>query len=171
MRYLRHFPTVAGILMLATLAHAGDKQDDKAGHAGMPSHCCRFVKCPQCCHDCVFSAEKAKETKSCYDVECKPICIPKVTFPWQKGCCCCDKDGDKDGCCAVHNGAKKRSVRVLKKYEYECPHCKYQWTPVSDKDDWRHSDVKDKTSAPEPTPADDATVPPSAPATASRTGV
>ena len=166
MRYFRHFLTIASILMLATLVRAGDNEDGKPGHAGKSGHGCRTVKCPQCCHDCVFSAEKSKKTDSCYEVECKPICIPRVVFPWQKGCCSCGKDGGKDGCCAVHNGAKKRSVRVLKKYEYECSHCKYQWTPVSDKDGWKDSDLKDKTIAPEPGPANGMAVPPAPPVSA-----
>jgi len=67
-------------------------------------------------------------------VVCKDICIPRIVLPWQKGRCTCGKggkDGDgKDGCCAIHNGAKTKSVRVLKKYEYECGRCKYKWTPM-----------------------------------------
>ena len=108
---------------------AGDNPKDK-------SHCgkgCR-VRCPNCCHECVFSAEKAKETKNCYEVECKEICIPRIVFPWQK--CGCGKGskgcGDgKGSCCGHNNGARTKSVRVLVKYAYECSVCAYKWNPVS----------------------------------------
>ncbi len=155
----------SSMLMLATSLQAGD--DAKHGHDGKLGHGLHVVKCPQCCHDCVFSAEKAKVTHSCYAAECKPICIPRVVFPWQKGCCTCGKggkDGGKDGCCAVHNGVKKRSVRVLKKYEYECSHCKYQWTPVDYKDKVKDDVLKDGEIA--PIPEGDMTVPPPPPVSA-----
>jgi hypothetical protein len=160
----------SSMLMLATNLQAGD--DAKHRHGGKLGHGLHVVKCPQCCHDCVFSAEKAKETKSCYAAECKPICIPRVVFPWQKGCCTCGKggkDGGKDGCCAVHNGVKKRSVRVLKKYEYECSKCKYQWTPVDDKDGDKDGDWKDEMPA--PIPAGDVDVPPPPPVSAQHRAV
>ena len=87
--------------------------------------------------------EKTDAKKHCWTVECKQICIPRIVLPWQKrhslpcmgnGCCdtctgggCCD-----DGCrtvCLSHNGARVRTVRVLKKHSYTCPQCKYTWTP------------------------------------------
>jgi hypothetical protein len=163
MRSISSILILASLLALATVASAGDEAacGDKSCKAG---HGCKIVRCPQCCHDCVFSAEKDKETRTCYTAECKPICIPRVVFPWQSGCCTCgkgDKDG-KDGCCAIHNGVKKRSVRVLKKYEYECSKCKYQWNVVDDKDGYK----ADKALEPQVAPAADPTVPPPPPISA-----
>jgi hypothetical protein len=79
---------------------------------------------------CDFSVVKDKETKHCYSTECKPICIPRVTFPWQKGCghakgkACGDE-------CSFNGCARVKVVRVLMKEEYECSRCKCVWTPVS----------------------------------------
>lgn len=73
------------------------------------------VCCPQCHYVCKFSVEKEKVKKYCWQTECKPICIPKVTFPWQN--CCAPK-------CA-----RVKHVSVLKKHEYECEKCKYKFTP------------------------------------------
>jgi hypothetical protein len=116
-------------MSMGSAVFAGDGPGEKSDCGG---GC--IVRCPNCCHECVFSANKEKVTKSCYDVVCKDICIPRIVFPWQKGCCSCAKDGKdgdgKDGCCAIHNGAKTKSVRVLKKYKYECGRCKYKWTPI-----------------------------------------
>jgi hypothetical protein len=94
------------------------------------------VRCPSCHHVCKLQREEGKEKKSCWTVECKPICIPRITFPWQetycsagcghKGCC-----GAGCSCCAKpQNGAKLRYVNVLVKHEYECANCKYKFTPV-----------------------------------------
>lgn len=156
---------VAAVAMLAVAAtaYAGDDSDCKSGHLGPKTHCGRFVHCPHCNHTCSLSIGKDKETKHCFDVECKPICIPRVTFPWQRSACC-DQGGKgscgdcgKSGCGGGHNGAKTKSVRVLKKYEYECPKCKYTWTPdvkYSDshiKKDIEPVDVRsDEAPVPEP---------------------
>lgn len=78
--------------------------------------CCK-VQCSACGKTCVPELVKTEKTNSCYNVACKDICIPKITFPWQK-------------CCTPQCG-KVISVRVLKKVEYKCPSCKYQWSVVS----------------------------------------
>ncbi len=74
------------------------------------------AKCPQCDHICQLNVETEKVKHSCWNVECVPICIPRVTFPWQK---CCEP-----------KCAKLKYVRVLKKHEWECEHCKYSWSAV-----------------------------------------
>ena len=88
--------------------------------------------CPVCDHVCKLDAEQVEEEKSCFKVESKVICIPRVVFPWQKAkkaaCASCDAC-DGAGCTnCVHNGARLRKVCVLKTEKYKCPACKYTWT-------------------------------------------
>lgn len=52
--------------------------------------CCKPVDCCAAC-DCVPLVcrpvfKTVPVTKACFDVECKEICIPKVTLPWHKCC-------------------------------------------------------------------------------------
>ena len=82
--------------------------------AASANDCCCRVQCPCCKHICKLSIEESADTKHCWQIECKPICIPHVTFPWQS--CCSPK-------CAT-----LKYVRTLKRVEYECPACKYEWT-------------------------------------------
>lgn len=87
---------------------------------GTCDHGCCEAECP-CCqyfckHVCKLTKETEDEKKHCWNVQCKPICIPKIRFPWEK--CCQPK------------GATLKYVHVLKKHEYKCPSCKYVWTPV-----------------------------------------
>lgn len=74
--------------------------------------------CPKCQHKvCEPSPEVKKEKKTCYDFECKDICIPGIRWPWQP-------------CCEPSCG-KVRTVKVLKKFEYECEHCGTKWSIVN----------------------------------------
>ena len=86
--------------------------------------------CQTCCPNCQLKISLEDVKKHCYEVECKTVCIPRVNFPWQVSKC---KTGCCDGCCTCCpepcKGAKVKTVRVLKKYEYECKRCKYKWTP------------------------------------------
>lgn len=88
--------------------------------------CCN--KCPACNYVCKLDAELVDEKKTCFDVETKVICIPRVVFPWQKKkCMSCTCDGV--GCTScVNNGARTRRIRVLKTDSYTCPKCEYSWT-------------------------------------------
>ncbi|QDU94711.1 hypothetical protein [Lignipirellula cremea] len=96
-------------MLLASLAPSVNAAD--------PENC--EVQCPSCrCWSCKVSQEKVKEKKTCFDCECKAICIPRVRFPWEN--CCC-----KPLKCA-----KVRVVKVLVQHEYECEHCRYKWDPV-----------------------------------------
>ncbi|MCA9219890.1 MAG: hypothetical protein KDA71_06150 [Planctomycetales bacterium] len=79
-------------------------------------NCGCHVQCPNCRCYCKLTVEKEKEKNYCWNVECKPICVPKVRFPWES---CC-----KPKCAYV------KHVNVLVKEEYECEHCKYKWEPI-----------------------------------------
>jgi hypothetical protein len=81
-----------------------------AGHARHGRHCC-----PDCGHKlCVPQAVTLKTKKHCFEVECKDICIPAV-----KGPCA--------PCCEAPRCGRVRTVKVLKKVEFECEHCGYKW--------------------------------------------
>lgn len=104
--------------------------------------------CPHCGDACYPTVTKGKETKTCWNVEEKAICIPKVRFPWEKSCC--DKGCGKDGCIPPKCGSTKY-VNVLMKHEYECSTCKYSW----DVDSYKYGNGKsDKASAQGPTEAE-----------------
>ncbi len=73
------------------------------------------IKCPNCCKTCVGLPERVKIEKECWEVECKEICIPQITFPWEK-------------CCAAPRCGKVISVKTLKRHQYECEGCGYKWS-------------------------------------------
>lgn len=84
------------------------------------SDCC--VTCPQCstsCKTCKLKVEEGEESKSCWKVECKEICVPRIVWPWQKTCCNPH----------ANNGACVKTVKVLVKHSYKCPTCEYSWSP------------------------------------------
>lgn len=130
MRPLHRLLTVA---LLAALMTTGPMCDPPHVWAGGDDQAC----CPKC--KCSVSKEAVK--KHCYGVECKTICIPRITFPWQTVCrhvgdAVCDGgceegcDGSCTSCPSPLNGAKLKTVRILKKFEYTCERCKYRWTPT-----------------------------------------
>lgn len=95
--------------------------------------------CPECNHCCKLEAEEGEVEKKCFEVETKVICIPRVVFPWQTGDSCfpfCKRNDcqscqacDGRGCSAcVHNGARTRTVKVLRSKQYKCPKCEYTWS-------------------------------------------
>ncbi len=90
-----------------------------AGCATLRPHACPPppIVCPQCHKHCKCEVEKVTEKKTCFDVECKAICVPRVKFWWED-------------CCQPPRCAKTRLVHVLVEEEYECEHCRYKWTPV-----------------------------------------
>ena len=71
------------------------------------------VCCPNCQAICVLDVKPSKVEKKAFEVECKPICIPRVRFPWQK----CDEPACAD----------IKWVRVLTSKKVECEECKYSW--------------------------------------------
>jgi hypothetical protein len=113
---MRSFTLATTLLFAAAVsAVAGDGK-----HGG--------VHCPRCHEPCYATVTKGTETKHCWNVEYKTICIPKVTFPWEvhgKG-----KAGGKD-CAVPAKCGRTKTVRVLVKEEYECSVCKYSWDPSS----------------------------------------
>ena len=99
----------------------------------------RCRKCPKCNQDtCYLKCEKKEVTKTCYDIDQEVICIPRVTFPWQKCPSRC---------------SRARTVNILGTKEYECTECKYTWKlcepelpkPAGDKEG---SSNRSKNSAP-----------------------
>lgn len=75
------------------------------------------ARCPQCNEEfCQLKCDETKEKKTCYEVDYKTVCIPKVYPPWKKNC--------QPQC------AEARSVKVLNKKTYECPRCNYSWEVV-----------------------------------------
>ena len=96
--------------------------------------CTEKPVCPQC--HCEVTKEEGKVKKHCYEVECKQICIPKVRIPWHllgqafsNGSKCDTGDCDA-GDCSQKPCGEVRTIRVLKKKEYECKVCKCKWTAV-----------------------------------------
>ncbi|MCA9150884.1 MAG: hypothetical protein KDA92_16345 [Planctomycetales bacterium] len=85
---------------------------DCAGSPGCGCH----VQCPECSYYCKVEAETEKVKHHCWEVDCKPICVPRVKLPWECGC--------EPKCAYV------KKVHVLKMKEYECEKCKYTFTPV-----------------------------------------
>ncbi len=117
------------IALVASLAGApaiaGDHGHDGKGGHGKGSH---RSFCPHCGDACYPTVVKGTETKHCWNVETKAICIPKVRFPWESNCGkgCGGKACGKDNCVPPKCGRTKY-VRVLVKHEYECSTCKYVW--------------------------------------------
>lgn len=70
--------------------------------------------CPSCGHKvCRVRFEEQTVDKHCYKVECEDICVPQYRLPWQM---CC-----KPKC------ARVKTVKVLKKHDYECKKCGCVW--------------------------------------------
>lgn len=94
--------------------------------------------CPKCSTPCVLKVSEGTESKHCWKIESKTICIPKVRFSWQwpgqkkKSCGNCDSSCDGTcgkSCCEPPIFGRSREICVLIKHEYECPQCKYSWEP------------------------------------------
>lgn len=75
--------------------------------------------CPSCGEQCYLDISEGKEKRHSWEVETKQVCIPPVHFSLK----CCAVPDEQLMC----KPARTRTVRVLKKKEYECPKCKYEW--------------------------------------------
>ncbi len=130
-----HLRTMLGIRLLAWTAialacsgvttRAAAQQTTEAGQTTW--ECGRDV--------CCLKMEQEQVTKHCWDVECKKICVPPITFPWEgsglslfkgfgKSCSC--KEGRCPKCTTRRCG-KVRSIRVLKREQYEVTKCQCKW--------------------------------------------
>ena len=114
-----------GLLAVAIIATTAMSFHPVQAACGTGSACC-----PKCKTSCSLKAEKVDVEKSCFEVESKTICIPRVVFPWQmpkkkSNCSSCDGYGCST---CVNNGATARTVRILKTKKYKCPECKYTWS-------------------------------------------
>ncbi len=108
-RSLFHLLTLAAMITFVAQTQAG--HHGCAGADGCGCH----VQCPSCHHYCKLSVDKEKVENYCWEVECKPVCVPRVHFPWECGC--------------PPKCAKVIHVNVLKKKTYECEKCSYSWSP------------------------------------------
>jgi len=120
-------------LLVAMAAVAPSFAGEHLGH----KHGALF--CPRCSEPCYPTVTKGTETKTCWDVECKAICIPRVTFPWEHGW---HGGKGKDGCVEPKCGRVKY-VNKLMKCEYECSVCKYSWD-ISEKGDGKGDGAKSR---------------------------
>lgn len=74
--------------------------------------------CPdKACH---VEPKLEKKKKHCWEIECVDICIPSICFPWTK------KKECRTGCMEPRCG-RVITVHRLKKKEYECDKCGYEW--------------------------------------------
>lgn len=100
------------VALLVAMSHTASAQH-RSGCAVQSDCTARPTCCPSCSARCIFEAKPITVEKSCYEVDCEPICVPKVRFPWQK---CCEP------MCA-----EIKWVNVLKTRTYECEDCEYSW--------------------------------------------
>lgn len=114
--------TLLGLMTTSSVSAGPGKLLDQTGHS-----CC-----PVCDHKCNLDVEEIEVDKTCFEVESKVICIPRVVFPWQKAkktaCASCDSCDGRGCTSCVHNGARVRKICVAKAKKYKCPACKYTWT-------------------------------------------
>ena len=165
LRFACLFPSLALLVTSVAIADAPGSPTGTAAESGAPSvklavlrsnvketvaeakqvsyshggGCKQCACCPRCQEKCFVDISKEDVKKHAWDIECKKICIPRVSFPWQlcksshrcPGCgkSCCDRDEVCScGCPQPAKGAKVRTVRELVKHEYTCKKCKYTWT-------------------------------------------
>lgn len=90
---------------------------------GMPSlkaggHLRGGACCPDCGHKiCQPEPITTKEKKHCWEIECKDICIPAIKWWWEP-------------CCTPPKCGQVKTIKVLKKVEYECEKCGYKWKVI-----------------------------------------
>lgn len=73
---------------------------------------------------CRLHTSMQKIKKTCFEVKCEAVCVPPVTFPWEKSPC-------EPGCapgCAAGDGGRVIYVTVPLIREYECGEkCVCEW--------------------------------------------
>jgi hypothetical protein len=88
---------------------------------------------PASCHQpdcepkvCRLHTSTEKIKKTCFEVKCEAVCVPPVTFPWEKSPC--DAGCDCAPACAASRCARVKYVTVPLIREYECGEkCVCEW--------------------------------------------
>ena len=119
------------ICLAATSSAVAQTPQDVAATAVVGRSCttggCGEGCCAACGKVCRLNVTTEKVTSSCFDVECRPVCIPPVTFPWQTSPC------DHAKCAGavtgpLHRFGRIRYVNVLMEREYEAgERCVCNW--------------------------------------------
>lgn len=124
MNRIRIIFAITVLLLVSQFTWAGEKSSSDKGK--------KF--CPDSSHKVCESVPVTKSVKkSCYEVECKEICIPayRFSFSWGKHCSskCAAKDHKncgRDACARKHGRVK--TVKVLKKVDGKVGEkCTYAW--------------------------------------------
>lgn len=103
--------------------------------------------CRSCGGACVLQAKPVVEKETCYEVECKDVCIPAVRFPWDS--------------CREPKCGRVRRIAVLKKESRETKSCKYEWVVVCPRCGKLHQNGDARKSVPPaPEPPQASTPPP-----------
>lgn len=130
-------PMAVAVLTVIPLISAHSAAADGGG-CEKPVGCCQNC-CEPCMLVCCPETKIVKEKKHAWDLECEHVCIPKVHCPLFNlfGCCsklstCCQNCGDSacsGNCCSGQQGScgKIRTVRKLKKVEFEVEKCVVEW--------------------------------------------
>lgn len=142
----RTIPMIRSLILFAALATL--PLNPLISLNAMAGEGCGGAKATDCCQNCcggcmlVCSPEckTVKEKKHGWEVECEHVCIPKVRCPLfnlfgcgsgsSHGCQeCGDKNcqGNCNGSCQQSSCAKIRTVRKLKKEEYETEKTVVEW--------------------------------------------
>lgn len=122
-RIAASFVFIAGLFATAVVTAAPQCQCGKRHSCLQCRRGSECVECPSCQGEfcpppqeyCELEVSQGKEERTCYEIDQKTICIPKVVPPWRQDCC--------EPVCA-----EARSVKILKTKKYECPICEYKWT-------------------------------------------
>lgn len=123
MRRLRLTGIALLVAFSASIASAGifaKKANCDSNASDTCNDCCDKIICPQPCGYCVAESKCVDIKRTCFNVKCKTICIPAITFPWEKrgaGCCDLCDNGAAGGCnaCASAKCGRVISVKVLEK--------------------------------------------------------
>lgn len=128
-RILLYRMLFSAVMAVLSTAFPGNVQAGCGRHADKCNSC--TTCCPKCEYECKLKAAQVDVEKSCFEVESKVICVPRVVFPWQKKASCgaCDSCDGRGCSSCFHNGAQIRTIRVLKTKKYKCPACEYVWSP------------------------------------------
>jgi hypothetical protein len=106
-RYVGSYAPDGGYVPPGAVAVQPGEPASLAGCAVSPS--CEAALCAAKVCRLEISTEKPRET--CFEVTCEPICIPPVTFPWEKSPCCAGCDGA--AACAPSRCGRVKHVHVL----------------------------------------------------------